>query len=190
MKTINFERTYKKICSRGIDLDNILESSNAIYVYLDSKYIEAGPSATDSLKKKQFFYEYCDRFKKAVVKIIKANNEKYLIAGKFNNCSSYYHDWSDVKRLENFWVLRQLFHRNIARVFCFPEEHKILDFLIENGFRYLSNIYLYLPKSNLLLRFECHSQIIIYTTQVDETLRKLRHWIGNEFSFVRDEDFN
>ena len=182
MKKICFKRAYKRICSRGFDLNNLSEKQNAIYIYQDALYIEAGPSAEDSLRKKEYFYAYCGQFKRATVKILRECKEEYLIVGKFNDFLHYYEPWSNIEQLENYQVLRKLFHGNVARVFRFPDEHRILDCLIENGFRYLSNLCLYMPKSNLLLRFECHSQLIVYTTNIEDTHKKLQQWIGKDFA--------
>ena len=57
---------------------------------------------------------------------------------------------------------------------------EIIDYIIENNFRYFSFIDFYLPKYNMILQATCHTEIFIYSDNYKEIIFKIETIVGSE----------
>ena len=48
-----------------------------------------------------------------------------------------------------------------------PDDSNIVDYIVENNFRYFSCIDFYLPKSKAVLQPTCHTELFIYSKNYD-----------------------
>ena len=82
--------------------------------------------------------------------------------------------WSDKKSYDCYNNLRSYIKKNKSYALKCSEDDLIIDCIVENNFRYLACIDLYLPNSKVILQPTCHSELFIYAEDYNKILPVLK----------------
>lgn len=138
-----------------------MEELEPVSIILPDCFFEAGCEDA-SLSDKANFYYGASKFSDLFLELVKAFHEPYVLAGDFRQNGSMYETWSDLKNHYAFVKLKTYFQDGKFYQLTFPEDDFMADLLVENGFCYFTNLDLFFPRSRLMLRFDCHMQILIW----------------------------
>ncbi len=83
-----------------------------------------------------------------------------------------------MKCYDSFNNLNEQFNKK--RNYEINHNDEIIDYIIENNFRYFSFIDFYLPKYNMILQATCHTEIFIYSDNYKEIISKIETIVGSE----------
>ena len=69
-----------------------------------------------------------------------------------------------------------------------PKDSNIIDLIVESNFRYFSNIALYFPETDMILLPTCHTEIIVYTSRLNDVITiietVIERYADNEYKIV------
>lgn len=149
-----------KISKRDIDFSpEIYTLGQCIYITTD-KFWDGGYSNDASLTEKCEFYKLASIFSKTLREIITILNDKVIISESCCQTGRYFEKWKDKSKYESYKTLKHFIKK--CCLLEFPSDNIIIDYIIENNFRYLSCIDIYLEFNQVVFQPTCHSEIIMY----------------------------
>ena len=140
--------------------EEIIEK-NTFYVIDKNFSTECGFSSDATLEEKQAFYASASKFSDFMKMVIAECNESVYIGKSFtyNVC----HDWSDLTDYDAFNNIKDIISDKCNYKIQLPEDTKVIDYIIENDFRYFTHINFYFKELDLLIEPDCHIQLLCYT---------------------------
>lgn len=151
-----------KISDKAIKFNSkIYNSENYFYITAD-RFWDGGFANDASLNEKLEFYSLADTFSKTLKQIIAALNDKAIISESCCEKGRYFEKWKGKKKYDSYNTLKHFIKKEKSYLLQLPNDGIILDYIVENNFRCLSCIDIYLQNSRLVLQPTCHSEIIVY----------------------------
>lgn len=152
-----------------MEYTNIKASIDALY-NLEYYYCISNPVFWDggfakdtSLQDKSNFYTLATVFSEITKKIIKSFDNQAIIGKNFCENKKLTEDWSDLSSYDSYNNLFSIIKKSKNYKLALPDDDIIIDYIIENNFRYLTNISLFLPKDEIVIQPTCHTEINIYS---------------------------
>lgn len=134
-----------------------------IYYITCEKYWDGGYSIDAKLSDKLEFYNVANRFSDIIKAIVSNLNDRLIIGAKISETGQMFQNWKDLKRYDAFNNLSNYINKGYYYNLILPDDNCIIDYIIENNFRYLSSIDLYLPKNKVILQPTCHTEVFVYS---------------------------
>ena len=151
-----------KISEDKIKFKRKIYKQKEIYYITYKKYWDGGFDNDASLSDKADFYRVANLFSDAIKKIVSALNDYIVIGNNFSQKECMFESWS-----------------NKSYALKCSEDDLIIDCIVENNFRYLACIDLYLPNSKVILQPTCHSELFIYAEDYNKILPVLKEVTDN-----------
>lgn len=167
-----------KIKFKDIEKVKKLYHKKGVYVITSEKYWDGGYDIDASLDEKMQFYSYAKKYSDVLKNIIYQFGDKAIIGKDIGEKSDLFAHWKDMKCYDSFNNLNEQFNKKSNYEINHNDE--IIDYIIENNFRYFSFIDFYLPKYNIILQPTCHTEIFIYSDNYKEIISKIETIIGSE----------
>lgn len=143
------------------------------------KQMQEGGFASDSvLNEKAEFYSSAVKYRDLLVFVMTFLEEESFIVGTFRRKIQNFRSWSDLNRYDAYNNLYQIVQKNNSCRFDFLKEQNILDYVLENGFRYFSNLIIYFPKADIFVGADVHGALIFYGEI--KKLENIKNIIGNQ----------
>ena len=155
-----------KISEDKIKFKRKIYKQKEIYYITYKKYWDGGFDNDASLSDKADFYRVANLFSDAIKKIVSALNDYIVIGNNFSQKDCYNN-------------LRSYIKKNKSYELKCSEDDLIIDCIVENNFRYLACIDLYLPNSKVILQPTCHSELFIYAEDYNKILPVLKEVTDN-----------
>lgn len=153
--------------------DSDIYSESPFFISCDT-YWDGGIRTDSSLKEKSEFYSLSAKMANIIKDIISSLNESVYVGESLCEYGDLYEHWSDLKKYELYTEIYQKIHPKKHYKISLPKDSNIVDLIVESNFRYFSNIALYFPETNLILLPTCHTEIIVYTTRLDDIIGILK----------------
>ena len=116
------------------------------------------------LKSKANFYTGASEYS-ALIKYLCASFNAYtMYFGTFEKHIRFFRKYKNGNRFDCVYALEKDIKRLSAYSFDIHDFPVILDDILENGFRYFSEIALYIPKINIAIQPDAHGYIQVYGT--------------------------
>ena len=157
----------------------IYKQKKEIYYITYKKYWDGGFDNDASLSDKADFYRVANLFSDAIKKIVSALNDYIVIGNKFSQKECLFESWTDKKSYDCYNNLKSYIKKNKSYALKCSEDDLIIDCIVENNFRYLACIDLYLPSSKVILKPTCHSELFIYAENYNKILPVLKEVTDN-----------
>lgn len=168
-----------KISEDKIKFKRKIYKQKEIYYITYKKYWDGGFDNDASLSDKADFYRIANLFSDAIKKIVSALNDYIVIGNNFSQKECLFESWSDKKSYDCYNNLRSYIKKNKSYALKCSEDDLIIDCIVENNFRYLACIDLYLPNSKVILQPTCHSELFIYAEDYNKILPVLKEVTDN-----------
>lgn len=167
-----------KVNFKDIEKVKKLYHKKGVYVITGEKYWDGGYDIYASLDDKLQFYSYAKKYSDVLKNIIYQFGDKAIIGKDIGEKSDLFAHWKDMKCYDSFNNLNEQFNKKSNYEINHNDE--IIDYIIENNFRYFSFIDSYLPKYNMILQATCHTEIFIYSDNYKEIISKIETIVGSE----------
>lgn len=157
-------------------------SDNAPLLALQHKEIwfDGGFPIDSSLDQKADFYYCATLFVMFIKEIIALNQEETIYIGSFKKGVNNFEHWSNLNEHDCFVNLSKHISNSAIKKLKPLENGVIIDYIVENGLRYLTNICLYLPNSKIIVKPECHTKLEIYCAALNNGIDLLSGILKNE----------
>ena len=111
-----------------------------------------------------------------VIIIVTVCTGEYLVRNTTKKVVSAFlkNDKDAVKKLFSENVLKEYINKKSCYEIILPDDNNIIDYIVENNFRYLSCIDLYLPKRKIILQPSCHTEVFIYSKEYELVVPKIK----------------
>ncbi len=153
--------------------DEQLYQTSPLFITSD-EYWDGGISADSTLKEKVKFYSLAERMSNIVKEIVLSLGETPIIGKPFCEFGKVYEHWSNLGDYELFREISRTIKETKCYRLSFPEDNNIIDLIIESNFRYFTNVSLYLPLANIIIRPSCHTEVLVYSRNSKEILPTLQ----------------
>ncbi len=157
------------------------KEAHFLAVYHKNIWFDGGFSPDCSLEEKADFYNASASFVKLIKAIIEENQEETLYLGSFLKEVKNFEDWSNLKEYDCFNNLSQYISNCEIKKINPKKDEFMIDYIVENGLRYLTNISFYLPKAKAIIRPDCHMHLQIFCSDCEKFSRQ------NSSLFSREE---
>lgn len=168
-----------EINDRMIKFDREIYAVKSPYYITYDKFWDGGYQSDASLLEKSEFYHVARLFSDFVKEYISLLDESIIIGSKFSQKEKIFEIWKDKNKYDSFNNLNEYIKKRKTYKIALPKDDKIIDYIIENDFRYLSCIDLYLPKNKIVLQPTCHSEIFVYCKEYHNILPDLKRAVNN-----------
>lgn len=159
-----------------------------VYVITSESYWDGGYPIDATLSDKQEFYKYANNFSEIIRKIISTFGDKAFIGKNFSERLSLIAKWKDIKCYDSYNNLLYFFNKKYNYVLN-SNDHDVIDFIVENDFRYFSFIDFYLPKFDFILQPTCHTEIIIYSNNYEKIIPTISE-IVSDYKEIKVDDLS
>lgn len=163
-----------KISEDKIQFKRKIYKQKEIYYITYKKYWDGGFEADTSLSDKTNFYYVANLFSDTIKKIVCGLNDYIVIGNKFSQKEKLFESWKDKKNYDCYNNIKTFIKKNKSYKLNCPEDDLLIDYIVENNFRYLSCIDLYLPTAKVVLQPTCHSELFIYAEDYNKILPVLK----------------
>ena len=181
----------KKINKRDITFafDNkIYDIDRPIFISSDL-FWDGGINANSSLEDKYQFYFLSKNMSDIVKRIISLLQEEVYVSRFFCENSQIYAPWVDLKKHKLFQIVSRRIKKNGYYQLTFPEDDNLIDLIVESNFLYFTNISFYLPNSKVVIQPTCHTELIIYSYEI-ETLNNILQKATEPYSNIKIKQYN
>lgn len=169
----------EKINSDKYNFNRELFNIKEIYCISSEKFWDGGFEQGASLTEKSNFYSLANQFSDIVKSITNYLGECILIGNKFSEKECIFEKWKDLGEYDAFNNLKNNINKKSSYKLVLPEDNEIIDYIIENNFRYFTCIDLYLPKNKVILQPTCHSEVFVYSENYDILLPAFKEAVNN-----------
>lgn len=168
-----------KISEDKIKFKRKIYKQKGIYYITYKKYWDGGFNKDTSLSDKADFYRVANLFSDAIKRIVCTLNDYIVIGNRFAQKECLFESWTDKKSYDCYNNLKSYTKKNKSYALKCPEDDLIIDYIVENNFRYLTCIDLYLSNSKVVLQPTCHSELFIYAKDYNKILPVLKEITEN-----------
>lgn len=173
----------EKINSSKFIFNRELFNIKEIYCISCDKFWDGGFEQGASLTEKSNFYYLANQFSDIIKSITNDLDECILIGHKFSEKECIFEKWKDLGKYDSFNNLKNYINKKSSYKLVLPKDNEIIDYIIENNFRYFTSIDLYLPKNKVILQPTCHSEVFVYSKNYDILLPAFKAAINNRLGF-------
>ena len=159
--------------------DTSLYDTKIIYCITCNKYWDGGYKPDANLSEKSEFYNIANQFSNIVKSLVSTLNDVLIIGDKISETGSMFQHWKDLKEYDAFNNLSDYIKKKHYYSLSLPHDNNIIDYLIENNFRYLTSIDFYLQKNKIIIQPTCHTEIFIYSKNYDKLIPIIEKIIEN-----------
>ena len=145
---------------------NLFDINNIFYISCE-KYWDGGYEPSAALNEKADFYRIANQFANIIKEIVSATDDTLIIGSEISEKGCLFESWKDLKNYDAYNNLYGLINKKCSYMLNLPDDSNIVDYIVENNFRYFSCIDFYLPKSKAVLQPTCHTELFIYSKNYD-----------------------
>lgn len=137
-------------------------SGKYLEICLTEQKDECGFNSDSSLDEKGTFYLFATKYRNFLLDVMTSFNEREFIVGTFHPYRKNFIAYSNIKEFDAYNNLHRMIHDKDTVKFEFDEEKAVIDYVLENGFRYFSDTLIYLPATNIFVHADEHCALIVY----------------------------
>lgn len=167
---------------KNINLVDDLYNLSKGYVITSERYWDGGYSVDATLKEKLEFYSYATIFSDIIKKIIHSFGDNATIGHSICEHNGLFESWKDIKNFDCYNNLLCYINRKQDYKLT-ANDLDVIDFVVENDFRYFSFIDFYIPEFNFILQPTCHTEVIIYSNDYDNLIPSITE-IVNQYENI------
>lgn len=157
-------QTVKKNVLKGKFNPDLYKSDSPVVITSD-EFWDGGFDITDPFREKSGFYRLAESMVNVLKKLITDLDEDFYVADFLCENQTMYASWSDLKKIELFRAVSEIFKKNKCYRLSCKEDSDLIDLMIESNFRYYSYFSFFLPESGTIIQPTCHTEIFIYSEQ-------------------------
>ncbi len=173
----------KKIKFCDDKFDNLLYDIKTIYCITCDKFWDGGYITDVSLSEKAEFYNIANQFSSIIKSLINTLNDSIIISDKITEHGSMFEHWKNSNKYDCFNNLCNYIKKRNSYSLVLPDDNNIVDYIIENNFRYFTSIDFYLPKNKIILQPTCHTEIFIYSENYEPLIPIIKNILKNYSGF-------
>lgn len=128
---------------------------------------EGGFDSFCGLKKKEEFYHLAGECLDIIYKFADTVGETVCCAGPFLSTENYEH-WSNLKEFDAFNTLTEHIKNEQYKVIDLPESQNLVGLIIENNFRYLSQIALLFADTDIIIQPTHNAEILVFAKDCEK----------------------
>ena len=113
------------------------------------------------------FYNMVQQVLDIIMNFADKFGENNCYIGPFHNVNSYEH-WANKEQFDCFNELKKHIKNDDYLSVDIAENKELIGLIIENNFRYLSQISMCFPKTQILVRPTHHTEVIVYSREIDK----------------------
>jgi len=134
-----------------------------LYYLSCSRYWDGGYDKDATLSEKAKFYSIASQYSEIIKDILISFSEPVIISSVCSENERLFEKWKDIDKHDSYNNLISCFHKKKSYMLDFPNDIEYIDYIVENNFRYLSCIDLFLQQSNIIIQPTCHTEVFIYS---------------------------
>lgn len=154
-------------------VENLYKLDN-IYYLTSSIYWDGGYQTDATLMDKEKFYHFADLFSSAIKDIIVNFDDKAIVGKEISEKPYIFEEWKDIKNYDSYNNLKEYINKKSCYEIILPDDNNIIDYIVENNFRYFTCVDLYLPKRKIILQPSCHTEVFIYSKEYELVVPKIK----------------
>lgn len=128
---------------------------------------EGGFDSLCSLKKKEEFYSLAGECLDIVYKFADTADETVCCAGPFLDTENYEH-WSNLNEYDAFNALTEHIKNEEYKVIDLPESQSLIGLIIENNFRYLSQIAFLFADKDIIIQPTHNAEVLVFAKDCEK----------------------
>ena len=165
------------------------KESRFLAVYYKDIWFDGGFSTDCRLSDKSEFYKAAGLFVKFINEIIEKNEETIVYIGTFVKEIKNYEHWVNLMEYDCFVNFAEHISNDDIKKLHIPKDKVLIDYLVENGMRYLTNTALYLPNSKIVIKPDCHTHLEIFCSDCDNFIKKMSYlFYLDDYKFLELKD--
>lgn len=153
------------LCEEWYDMD-IIENDRACLCVLNDVWWEGGYERFCLPSEKEKFYRITQQALDILLEYARSLGEKICCIGPFH-CYENFEHWSNKEDFDCFNELKEHIKNDEYIILNMESNKELLGLIIENGFRYLSCVCVYLPKNDILIEPDNHTQLFVYSNDLE-----------------------
>lgn len=169
----------KKIKFNNSIFNKSLYDLKDIYCITSEKFWDGGYDIDADLSEKAEFYNLTNKFSHIIKDIVTVLDDELIIGAEISENGQMFQGWKDIKQYDAFNNLSNYINKKHYYNLTLPDDSCIIDYIIENNFRYLTSIDFYLPKSKIILQPTCHTEVFVYSENYEKINPTINRIIKN-----------
>lgn len=133
----------------------------------NDKWWDGGFESSCSVEEKRNFYEIANQALAIIINFAKDSDETNCCIGPFHT-SYNFRDWKNLKDFDSYNALKSLINDRQYLIVDTFEDFNLLSLVVENNFRYFSEVGIYFKKSNVLIEPTHNSEILVFSDDCEK----------------------
>lgn len=123
-------------------------------------------------KEKAKFYDLVDQTLTIILEYADINEEKFACIGPFNQQENY-EFWTNKEEFDSFNELKEHIKNNEYLLIDIESNKELLGLVIETNYRYLTQISILFPKSDVLIYPNHSTELLVYSVDSQKALEDM-----------------
>lgn len=137
------------------------------FIILNDEWWNGGFEPSCTIEEKRNFYEIANQALGIITDFAKYCDETNCCIGPFHT-SYNFRDWKNLKEFDSYNALKSLINNRQYLIVDVLEDTCLMGLIVENNFRYFSEIGLLFRKSNVLIEPTHNSEIIVFSDDCEK----------------------
>ena len=160
-------------------INKSLYNTDDFYFISCKNFWDGGFETSASLEEKYSFYKLANKFSNIIKEILIELKDDVIIGKTISEKSYIFEKWSDINRYDAFMNLTENINKHSHYLINIKNDGNIIDYIVENNFRYLTCIDLYLLNNKIIIQPTCHSEVIIYAENYTKIIPIVQNILKN-----------
>lgn len=156
------------------------------FIITNEKWWNGGFDPLCTLDEKRDFYELAHQALGIILKFAEINGETKCCAGPFHTSKNFVH-WKNLNEFDSYNSIRSLIKNKQYFIIDVLEDKNILGLIVENNFRYFSEIGLLFEHADLIIEPTHNSELIIFSEDCEKQKAVFSKIIENTDWKIYDE---
>lgn len=134
------------------------------FIITNDVWWNGGFESLCTVEEKRNFYEVANQALTIITELAKVGGETNCCIGPFHTSNNFL-DWKNLNEFDSYNALRSLINPRQYMIVDVFEELNLMSLIVENNFRYFSEIGIFFKKLNVLIEPTHNSEILVFTEE-------------------------
>lgn len=137
------------------------------FIISNDKWWDGGFDSLCSVEEKRDFYEIASQAFNIIKKFAQTCGETKCCVGPFHMLKNFA-DWSNLDEFDSYNALKSQIGRKQHLILDMAEDANLISLIVENNFRYFSEIGLYFKNADVLIEPTHNSELIVFSENIEK----------------------